>query len=927
MRLPRPSRLSVEVTIGLTLALVWFLFISTHPRTNSGQWASNIGLILAPVYAGYCATRRAMGLRGHQRWAWTALAASAWSWAAGQTVWGVYESILPQDLPFPSYADLGYLGAVVFIILGLCLLPRSPLTSATRVRGLLDGLIIATSLLMVSWEVVLGKMIIGGSGSLLTQAIGLAYPVGDVVSATLALVLVVRMRHGSGLRLASALLLVAAVLGSAVADSGFLFLTNNQTYYSGHPIDVFWFLGYLTFGFAARVGLSSRAEVDEDQGERNGHFRVLAPYPAVALALGAVTYREITVGRPGPFMTWSLLGLMTFVVLRQILTSRENLRLTDFLEARVNERTLALAEREQWFRSLVQNSSDVVTVVEPDSTIQYVTPSAEHVFDLDPLALLGKPFTTLMEPREGARLLQTLRDAAAVSGSVTMEGQIRDASGRSRDTELTVTSLIDDPHVRGLVINARDVSERKALEEQLSHQAFHDGLTGLANRELFKDRVDHALASRQRNFRPLVVMFLDLDGFKAVNDSYGHASGDRLLVQVAQRLRDRLRVADTIARLGGDEFAVLLEWIDSDWNAETVAAHLMAVLEPSFHVDGRDIRVRTSIGIALAVARDDTAEDLIRNADVAMYHAKAHGGGIAREFEPHMHHALVERLEIEMDLRQGLARDEFVLFYQPIVDLAEGSYLGVEALVRWRHPTRGLVQPNEFISVAEESGQIVEIGAWILNEACRWAASRQPTGRRLTVAVNISGRQLLAENFVDMVRGALSDSGLPSDCLVLEMTESQLIENTEITIGLLGELKALGVSLAIDDFGTGYSSLSYLSRFPIDILKIDQSFVESLASSGDKRALTEAIVRLGGTLKLKTVAEGIEQESQLEMLRAMGCKSGQGFLFSHALPADEVDALLSAHDGAIDAEDLATALVKPGSLAKLTVVPPVRKGA
>jgi diguanylate cyclase (GGDEF)-like protein/PAS domain S-box-containing protein len=895
----RPTPMQAELSFWLFAALAWFLFLLSHQQTLSGQWVSNLGLVVAPLYACLCAAHRAVRLRGHQRWGWGALALSALSWALGQAAWSTYESFLGREIPFPSYADLGYLTALPFLFLGLCLLPRSSMSTATRVRSVLDGLVIAMALLVLSWEIALGRTMLAGSGSLLMQGIGLAYPVGDIVSATLALMLVARLRHGSGLTLLSTLLLVAGVLGSAVADSGFLYLTNANAYYSGHLIDLGWFLGYLSFGFAARTAAAPPGELGQEDPRRHGQIRAIAPYPAVALAIGAAGFREVTAGRLGSFMAWSMIGLLCLVVLRQILTSRENLTLTGFLEARVRERTQALAEREQWFRSLVQNSSDVVSVVAPDSVVTYVTPSAKHVLDLDPAELLGKRFTSILDPNDGARLLQTLSDAAISGSIVTMEGQIRTAGGRCRDAELTITSLIDDPYVKGLVINARDVSERKALEAALSHQAFHDGLTGLANRALFKDRVDHALASRHRENRPIAVMFLDLDGFKSVNDSYGHASGDRLLIQVAQRLCDRLRAADTIARLGGDEFAVLLEWMDSDWNADAVARHLMAALEPPFHVDGREIRVQTSIGIAVALGLDDTGELLLRNADVAMYHAKAGGGGIARQFEPEMHHALVERLEIETDLRRALAGDEFVLHYQPIVDLAVGSIVGVEALLRWQHPTRGMIMPTDFISVAEETGQIVEIGSWVLNQACHWAGRRQSAASRLTVAVNISGRQLLAGSLVGTVRQALQDSGLPPQLLVLEMTESQLIENTDLTIGILLELKQLGLALAIDDFGTGYSSLSYLSRFPIDILKIDRSFIESMSSSQDKKELTEAIVRLGSTLRLRTVAEGIEQQGQLAVLHDMGCQRGQGYLFSYALPADEVDVLIAAHEAAL----------------------------
>ncbi|MDP9241070.1 MAG: EAL domain-containing protein, partial [Actinomycetota bacterium] len=690
------------------------------------------------------------------------------------------------------------------------------------------------------------------------------------------------------------------VLGTSVADSGFLYLTNANSYYSGHLIDSGWFLGYLAFGLAARTARPPAVEADDDDIGRHGHIRAIAPYTAVALAVGAASYREVTAGRLGSFMAWALIALICLVVLRQILTSRENLTLTVYLEARVQERTMALAEREQWFRSLVQNSSDVVSVVSPDSVITYVTPSVKHVLDLDPTELLGQRFASIMEPADGARLVQILANAATSPAIVTMEGQICTGAGERRDAELTITSLIDNPYVRGLVINARDISERKVLEAALSHQAFHDGLTGLANRALFKDRVDHALASRHREFRPIAVLFLDLDGFKSVNDSYGHACGDRLLVQVAQRLRERLRAADTVARLGGDEFAVLLEWMDAEWNAEEVARHLMATLEPPFDVDGREIRVQTSIGIAVALGMEDTGEVLLRNADVAMYHAKASGGGLTRHFEPEMHHVLVQRLELETDLRHALARDEFVLHYQPIVDLAGGSIVGVEALIRWQHPIRGLVMPTDFISVAEETGQILQIGAWVLDQACRWACTRQSSATRITVAVNISGRQLLTgPALVQTVQKALDDSGLSPELLVLEMTESQLIENTPVTVSTLLALKELGVFLAIDDFGTGYSSLSYLSRFPIDILKIDRSFVESMNSSQDKADLTEAIVRLGSTLRLRTVAEGIEQQTQLSALREMGCVSGQGYLFSRGLPSDEIDILIAARQVAV----------------------------
>ncbi len=877
----------IEALLLIGCAVIWCELILTGAQGSQGQWASNIGLIVAALYGTGACAYRASRQTGRLRWAWTLLAVACLSWGSGQGAWTVFESWLGQDLPFPSIADLGYLGALPALWAGLLLMPRASLTTATQLRGVLDGLIVSVSLLMVSWDLVLGETLSDGSGSWVTQAIGLAYPVGDVVSAALALVLIARIRHTSGMHLLSPLLLCGAVLALSASDTGFAFLTLQGTYYSGHPIDSFWFAGFLLLGLSARISAPQTSQTVEDEGRR-GQLGTLAPYASVVVALGAACYREVTVGLLGPFLAWSLITMTILLVLRQVLTLRENLSLTLFLEARVAERTEALAERERWFRSLVQNSSDVVTVVDVDGTITYQTPSAQKVFAFDPAAMIGRQFTANMPAPDAARVLTTLADSTLPdSAVVTLEALLIDADGRSRDVELTITSLLVDPHVRGLVINTRDITERKALEAALAHQAFHDGLTGLANRALFRDRVEHALATHPTG-ADLAVLFMDLDGFKAVNDSYGHASGDRLLVQVGERLLASVHPGDTVSRLGGDEFAVLLERMDDGWTPEDVADRLLAALEAPFDVDDREIRVRASIGIARSTTREDTADLLLRNADVAMYRAKSTGGSTARNFQPEMHAALIDRLETETDLLRALQARQFVLHFQPTIDLASGGVIGAEALIRWQHPERGLIQPGEFIPIAEETGHIVEIGAWVLGEACEWARRWRLTDPGFTVAVNVSGRQLVDEAFLDTVRHALDAHDLPAQALVLEMTESMLIERTDVTISLLHRLKALGVGLAIDDFGTGYSSLSYLGKFPVDTLKIDRSFIDKLGDSGeDKFELTRAIVRLGATMNLTTVAEGIEEEAQLSILRSMGCLNGQGFLFSRPVPGDQ----------------------------------------
>jgi diguanylate cyclase (GGDEF)-like protein len=401
----------------------------------------------------------------------------------------------------------------------------------------------------------------------------------------------------------------------------------------------------------------------------------------------------------------------------------------------------------------------------------------------------------------------------------------------------------------------------------------------------------------------VAVVFLDLDGFKAVNDSQGHAIGDNLLTLVADRLRRCVGPGDTVARLGGDEFAILVVGPDSERDATKVAVRIREVLTKPFVLDGREVTLAASVGIAITDAGNETADQVLRNADLAMYRSKAMRDGGHVRFESEMHDTLLLRVQAEADLRQALARGQLALHYQPTVNLHTGQVVGVEALIRWYHPTRGLVQPMDFIGLAEETGLVESIGEWAVRECCRQGARWQsyaPTGGTFHVAVNVSSHQLTPQLPV-IVREALAESGMPPGALVIEMTESVLIERTEEAVEVLRQLKALGTRIAIDDFGTGYSSLSYLARFPVDILKIDKSFVEQLTaraddepgSGSDSAELARTIVHLGRSLRLGTVAEGIETREQYAALVAMACDYGQGFLFSRPLPAEGIDTLFA----------------------------------
>ena len=445
----------------------------------------------------------------------------------------------------------------------------------------------------------------------------------------------------------------------------------------------------------------------------------------------------------------------------------------------------------------------------------------------------------------------------------------------------------------GRVWSFRDVTMQKRVEEQLVYQAVHDQLTGLHNRVLFVDRLDLAIRRTKRHpERSFAVLFVDLDRFKVVNDSLGHQVGDELLVAVAERLRTCVRPEDTVARQGGDEFTVLLEEIGDEAEAVLVAERIQEAIKRPFAVRGTEVFTTASIGIAPAAAHYTRAEEVLRDADIAMYRAKSLGKSRHELFHAGMHASAVALLELESDLRRAAERDELRLHYQPIVDLASGALIGFEALLRWEHPQRGLVYPDQFVGVAEETGLIVEIGWWTLREACRqmnqWQ-ERWDEERRLTLSVNISGRQFGHPAVVQRVREALDASGLPARCLALEITESVVMDESEQAAGRLEALRALGLQLHIDDFGTGYSSLSYLHRFPVHTLKIDRSFVGRIGPQGENAEIVRTITRLAHNLGLKVIAEGVETPEQCLHLRNMLCHYGQGYHFSE--PADAAGAL------------------------------------
>jgi diguanylate cyclase (GGDEF)-like protein/PAS domain S-box-containing protein len=541
------------------------------------------------------------------------------------------------------------------------------------------------------------------------------------------------------------------------------------------------------------------------------------------------------------------------------------------------------------FESMVRGASDLVLVTRQDGEVTYASPAARRMLGCDPADLLDSGLDRRVHVADVSALREAVDTvAAAREGELTAEFRAMHTDGAWRTLECRLHNATQDDGVSGVVWNVRDVTERRALEGQLTHQAFHDVLTGLANRALLTDRLGQALARASRAGAGVGVVVLDLDGFKDVNDSLGHEAGDEVIVVAAGRLKQAVRQGDTVARFGGDEFVLLLEELSSTDSALAIADRAVELLAEPTRAHGREVALTASAGVAVifgaALEEIDAVEALVRDADVAMYAAKQRGKGQAVVFENSMRALVQDRLDLIVDIRSAAANGEIRVLYQPLVDLARQTVVGFEALARWHHPTRGMISPVSFIPLAEETGAILDIGRHVLRAACiqvAWWNGTSPGAPPLEVSVNISARQLASRGLVADVERVIADTGLQPSLLVLEITESAVVEDVVAASNRLRELRALGVRIAMDDFGTGYSSLSYLRRLPIDILKIDKSFLGDSAGRGSE--LLASVAALGATLGLTTVAEGIEEPEQLAQVRAAGCTMGQGYHFARPL--------------------------------------------
>jgi diguanylate cyclase (GGDEF)-like protein/PAS domain S-box-containing protein len=810
-----------------------------------------------------------------------------WSFAAALGIGGVarvVDDALQTAITHTPMLDI--LPTTLYVIgygcflAGLLLLSRHLFSTSDRRADLLDTGILFTATGFIAWEVVVHPLLTSSSLPGVMRTITALHPAFGALLVALVLRILLGARERS-------LPLVALVLSSACSLGAELIPAIGASGGTDGNLDA---NDLLTIGAAAflslvalRASMTTLTATTIRSSDDLGVGRIAALAAAmltcpIAIVISATAlhnaFDPIELLLPSTVVT-----VLIVMRLRLLFIARRD------AEAEV-------VGREYRFRSLIENLNDLVLLVGVDGNVLYQSPSVEHALGFAPDALIGGTFDGLVPDSEEA-ILHALGAESLGQPGIAVHGVIRayDASRTVHTYEMTLTNLLDQPDIAGMVAVLHDVTERKQLEGELRNQALHDALTGLPNRALFIDRATRLLEIAHRDHVPVSALFIDLDNFKTINDGLGHNAGDELLIAIGKRMTNAMRGADTVCRFGGDEFVVLVNPHATNAAPELMAARLRDVLRAPFEVCGHFISITSSIGIASG--HDITVDELIRNADIAMYQAKAAGKNATTVFQPEMQSLASDRLQLEIDLRHAVTHHEFAVLYQPTIDLHQHAMTGMEALVRWDHPTRGRLAPSEFIAVAEDTGIIVDIGRFVLTEACTKAALWQRDGAPITVAVNLSTRQLESDQLIDDVRRVLEETDLDAAALVLEVTETTIMRDTDAVVGRLTALKKLGVRLAIDDFGTGYSSLSYLRQFPIDILKIDQSFVASLLGSSESAAIVHSLIELGRTLHLEIVAEGVEMESQLLALEAEHCDTAQGYLFARPLEAAQLEIFLA----------------------------------
>lgn len=938
---PRPRPSVPGGGSALAPQIVLALVCAGYAVGSAFGWGSNelalimgdFGLAAAAGAAAVSCVRYARSRRIRFRPAWLLFALSSAMAALGNLVWGWYEVVLGRPVPSPSYADGFFLCFAPPAIVGLLVLAKRPVTKAGWVCLALDAWLIGGSLLTLSWSLALAQAAKSEGPSVAHTALSLAYPLLDI--ALVSMVLALHFRRSSVNRTAINTAIGALAL-TVMCDALFTSPLLHNSYRSGQLLDAGWFAGSLLLAYAPwATPRSGQADAERQSAERHhcaGHTRVvhehvpgqraghhhpapggdhsrypasppiagslaaLTPYLAAAVCTLGILYNVLN-GRSVDRVVLITCGTVVLaLVVRQGIMLLDNISLTQ-----------ELAQKENHFRSLVQGSSDVIMIAAPNGILRYVSPAAAGVYGRPAEELVGTELAHLIHPEDLGCVVHEVRRFLAANPleepTTRIECRFRfGGAGTSRSSEadsgggwLNVESTVNR-HDGGLIFNSRDVTERVRLQAQLQHNAEHDPLTDLPNRALFTKRVQQALSGRRATDRGIAlrntaVLFIDLDGFKAVNDTIGHQAGDELLVQAARRLQDAVRHGDTASRLGGDEFAALIvgdhtrDRAARERHIFELADRLRVTLSQPYVIDGNDVRVAASIGVAFAEPGLGAGE-LLRNADLAMYRAKAGGKGRVEMYAPQMQQDVVRKAELATRLRAALHDGEFALLHQPVVSLEDGRITSVAAQARWRSSQGVLFTPAEFLRVAEDSDKTQELSRWILEEAVEQAAERTATGLAVPVTVRMSARRLLDRSMpLGSLEALLTRHGLPSGSLVIELSDTDPRVSLDELERRLSALHRLGVRIALDGFGSGYAAITALRRLPVDVLKLDRGLVEGVVESARLHKITSGLLRIAGDLGLQSVADGVDLPEQVVVLRAMGCTHGQGMAFSG--PLDE----------------------------------------
>jgi diguanylate cyclase (GGDEF)-like protein/PAS domain S-box-containing protein len=800
---------------------------------------------------------------------WYFLIAGSLSLVTGGGLWLYAEAFPSGTNLIANLSNLCYLAFYPFAAIAIVLF----FYRSSNGRGwpyLFDALILATGAGLCLWATVMDRYWDNVSLAPLDKLMAIAFPAGDLLllAAALCLLLLPHIRSGAYV------LLIAALVIELTTDLLYSIMTLQGQYQTGQITGFGWLAAYTLMGAAAlHPEMESLTKVRNVPAPQLSGWRVV-----LLLASGAV----------GPALYALKLQWGVHVDVEVVVAG--SLVLFLLVLARMVHLNHQLSNRELSFRQLFAANPHPMWVYRVDDLrIVEANDAAMSQYGYSRDEFLSRQLPDLRPASERTQFLQhSVKSMPPYQPLRPFRHQRRDGS----IFEVEVAShALDFQGVAMRLAVAQDITERATLERELEHRAFHDVMTGLPNRGLFFDRLHQAQQRAARDQRPLAVLFVDLDHFKDVNDSFGHEAGDQLLVNVAHRLEGIFNATETVARFGGDEFTVLLGELRSAGEAEQIAARITELFQVPFVIEGHERVITASVGIILSPQGQDSPADLLRFADIALYRAKAGGRNRYAVFDTTMCASALSRATLERELAHAIEADELCLHYQPKVALSTGRPLGIEALVRWQHPERGLIPPDAFIPLAEDTGLVVPLGTWVLREACRQLKEWQsinPAMRELRIGVNLSMRQIEDARFLDLVRDTLAETGLPASNLQLEVTESMLAHDTARTIETLTRLRALGIQVAIDDFGTGYSSLSYLTHFPVDTVKIDQGFVQALNNRTDNAAIIQAIVSLAQTFSLEVVAEGIETIEDQARLAALGCTVGQGYLFSHPLAAASV---------------------------------------